>query len=598
VGDHGVDTTDDGEALRVFTRGLLRDLEALERMLAAGHVATGPIRFGVEQEMFLVRPDGRAAPDGPDVLARNRARETPDHRLTSELARFNLEANLDPHVLDAGFLDTLRADLDDVLTSVAALGGRPLLTGILPSLRGADLDLSNMTPEPRYRLLNDRLLAHRGGAIEVLVRGRDDLHRRQHDVMLEAANASMQLHLQVAPADFARMYDLAQLISAPLLAACASSPLLFGRRLWRETRVALFELATDERSLAERRRGVRPRVGFGDRWCRADPAALFRDDLARFPILLTRALDEDPLAALDAGRVPKLRALSLHNGTVWRWNRACYGASASDAHLRIENRVLPAGPTVADEVAGAAFFYGLMACPERFENLTQRIDFDDARAGFFAAARHGLGAQLPWLDGRATSAAELVLELAEVAREGLVKIGLSASAAEDAMLPIRARAERRRTPAKWIQDAFETLGGVFTREHASNELVQVLREKQTEGVACHEWPDFEPRPRRGAIVQVREAMTEVPTLRPEDAAELASRILEWTGLPVLAVEDREGVLVGAVDREAAARGGSVAEVLSPDPPVVTPELPLTEARASGEPWLLVVSGDTLVGVLL
>ena len=261
MGEQHVHRATDPAIVRGFTRAMLADLAAFERMLAEGLFETGARRYGMEQEMFLVDAQGRPAPVGPALLA-----SCDDPRLTHELGRFNLEGNLPPGDLGPRFLSALRLELRDVLRSAtehaAPHGARPLLTGILPTLHGADFAPEQMSPSPRYRQLNDNLLAHRGGEMVVFIRGVDELHRRQSSVMLEAANASLQLHLQVDPDDFVAAYNAAQLISAPLLAVAAASPILLGRRLWHETRIALFELSVDARSQAELARGLRPRVGF------------------------------------------------------------------------------------------------------------------------------------------------------------------------------------------------------------------------------------------------------------------------------------------------------------------------------------------------
>ena len=132
------------------------------------------------------------------------------------------------------------------------------------------------------------------------------------------------------------------------------------------------------------------------------------------------------MAELAAGRVPNLNAWRLHNGTIWRWNRACYGLVDGKPGLRVEARYLPAGPTVIDEVANAAFFLGLMtSLPNEFGDVTRLMRFEDAKDNFFNAARYGLKSQIVWLDGEGYRARRLILEqLLPLARRGLRNSGI------------------------------------------------------------------------------------------------------------------------------------------------------------------------------
>src|SRR5262249_49444553 len=196
----------------------------------------------------------------------------------------------------------------------------------------------------------------------------------------------------------------------PLLAVAANSPLLIGHRLWSETRVALFQHSTDERSSARQGRSHPPRVSFGEGWINDSVVEIFREEIARFRVILTAQIEEDPFELIARGALPKLSALRLHNGTVWRWNRPCYGVNDGVAHLRIEHRSMPSGPSIIDEMANAAFFYGLMAAlPDEYGWIEKLMTFDDAKNNFFAAARHGLKAQLTWAGGGAFTASTPII---------------------------------------------------------------------------------------------------------------------------------------------------------------------------------------------
>jgi hypothetical protein len=228
--------------------------------------------------------------------------------------------------------------------------------------------------------------------------------------MMESCNTSFQVHFQSNAKDFANHYNVAQAITAPVLAVAVNSPLLFGQRLWQETRVALFQHSTDERSRPQLARNQPTRVNFGDRWLEKSVIELFQDQIVRFRPIMISDPDENPFKVLARGEMPLLSALRMHNGTVWRWNRACYGVSEGIAHLRIENRALPSGPTVVDEIANAAFFTGLMVAVRAvYGEISTRIAFDDAKMNFFRAARHGLDAQFEWIDGQSHRATSLIL---------------------------------------------------------------------------------------------------------------------------------------------------------------------------------------------
>ncbi|MFQ5720243.1 MAG: hypothetical protein ACE5IK_11910, partial [Acidobacteriota bacterium] len=398
MGQHDVSEPRDGEDRRRFVKRLIDDVHALDQMIQDDVFETGTHRIGAEQEMFLADNSGRPLCAALEVLD-----AIDDSHFTTELALFNLELNLDPLDFSRDCLGQIERDLTRRLrqAEVAAgkCGAHIVLTGILPSLRKSDMAVDNMTPLPRYAALNHSANLLRGGPRHFRITGVDELNLTHDSVMLESCNASFQVHYQVSPHDFVPLYNASQAFAAPLLAAAANSPLLFGHRLWQETRIALFEQAVDTRRTGTDRR-FHPRVQFGQQWLRGSVVELYREDISRFRTLMSNVDDEDPFACLRRGELPRLLALRLHTGTVWRWNRACYGVLDGKAHLRIENRVLPSGPTVADEVASAALWLGLMAAeeadPTRFASV---MEFESAKENFIAAARHGLSGQFEWIGG-------------------------------------------------------------------------------------------------------------------------------------------------------------------------------------------------------
>src|SRR4030095_13741333 len=265
-----------------------------------------------------------------------------------------------------------------------------------------------------------------------------------------------------------------QAVSAPLLAVTANSPLLIGHRLWSETRGALFQHSTDERSSARQARSTPPRVSFGEGWITDSVVEIFREEIARFRVILTKQIEEDPFELLARGEAPKLSALRLHNGTVWRWNRPCYGVNDGVAHLRIEHRSMPSGPSIIDEMANAAFFYGLMtALPDEYGEIEKLMTFDDAKNNFFAAARHGLKAQLIWAGGRDYPASTLMLEhLLPAAREGLRRAGVDVEDRDRYLDLIQERVERDRTGAQWSLRSLAAMGARGAREARHRALTE------------------------------------------------------------------------------------------------------------------------------
>jgi hypothetical protein len=305
------------QQMRAYMKAILADVHAVERMIREDRFETGIRRIGAEQEMFLVDRGGRAW-NAADAMMRRL-----DHpQFTYELAQFNLETNLSPQVFGGRCLSAMEQELQELLAmareAARELGGSIVLAGILPTLRRTDLALSSMVQNPRYLALNNALMKLRNGLLQFRIKGVDEFEMAHDNVMLESCNTSFQMHFQVGPKEFAKLYNTAQAITAPVLASATNSPMMLGRRLWRETRVALFQQSVDSRSSNHQLRGRRPRVDFGDGWVRNSVLEIFREDIARFRLLLATELDEDPGSVLDRGGVPAMTALRLHNGTVYR----------------------------------------------------------------------------------------------------------------------------------------------------------------------------------------------------------------------------------------------------------------------------------------
>ncbi|MDX1395391.1 MAG: CBS domain-containing protein [Gemmatimonadota bacterium] len=614
MGTQSVGSAAAGERLRAFTARLLEELDLLESLLTDGTIETGPSRTGAELELFLV--DGRFRPvgTGPRVLE-----DIADPRVTPELGAFNLEINTTPDELGGHSLGRLESQLLEVLAAVrdAASGHdtRIVLAGILPTLEARHASLAFMTPAERYALLNEAMTALRGGSYSVFIKGVDELSLRHDTVMLEACNTSFQVHLQVDPARFAHVYNLALLAAAPTLAVATNSPLLFGRRLWRETRIALFQQSIDTRRPVSDHRVSAPRVDFGRSWVDDSVLEIYRDDVSRFRAVLAADLERDL-----PGTVPRLRALQLFNGTIYRWLRPCYGAAGDTAHLRIENRILPAGPSIVDQVANAALWYGLLfGLDDAVGDPRSRIDFDAVRGNFFAAARLGLGAPMDWLDGRQAVVRDLLLEeLLPIAARGLEIAGVDGEDATRYLGIIQARAESRQTGAEWTLRAAEALGRGLVTPWA--QVTEALLERQLENRPVHEWGIPAP-PRRSIRERLERPIgshmqRDLVTAHDTDPVSLAIHLMGWRRIRHLPIEDDDQQLVGLVTRSTlfrylAAQGDGT----SSEPPTLTPlselmhrdlvtadpDLSVGDAirmmRERGVSSLPVVEGGRLIGLV-
>ncbi|TDT98808.1 hypothetical protein EDD99_7043 [Streptomyces sp. 846.5] len=383
---------------QLYRRKLRQCLEALELMLGERRFDRPRAVMGLEIELNLADERGHPAMLNEQVLA---AIASGDFQ--TELGRFNIEVNIAPHRLGGRVLETLREEIDTGLRyadrKAAEVGARIVTVGILPTLTSDHAVLDNMSRGDRYQLLNDRILAARGEDIALDIDGVERMRVDSISIVAEAACTSLQLHLQVTPDRFAAVWNAAQALAGPQVALGANSPFLFERELWRETRPILFEQACDTRPAELKVQGVRPITWFGERWIDS-PMDLFEENLRYFPSLLPICDDEDPLKVLAAGGIPGLRELRLHNGTIYRWNRPVYDVADGVPHLRVENRALPAGPTVVDTLANAAFYYGLVrALADQPRPVWNRLPFQLAAENFHEAARHGLDASLWWPRG-------------------------------------------------------------------------------------------------------------------------------------------------------------------------------------------------------
>jgi gamma-glutamyl:cysteine ligase YbdK (ATP-grasp superfamily) len=424
-------------------------LDVFETMLAESSFELDRPLTGMEIECNLVDAGHQPAMSNQHVLL-----AIGDPAYQTELGAHNIEFNVPPRALPGRTGLDLEAELRDSLnaaeTRANAHGAHIVMIGILPTLMPEHFDGSWMSDSTRYATLNDSIFSARGEDIAIDIDGPEPLSMHSASIAPESACTSMQLHVQVSPADFADNWNAAQVLAGPQLALGANSPYFFGHQLWAETRIDLFAQATDTRPEELKAQGVRPRVWFGERWI-TSIFDLFEENVRYFPSLLPEVSDEDPAAELAAGRAPQLAELRLHNGTVYRWNRPIYDVTDGRPHLRVENRVLPAGPTVIDMLANSAFYYGMLrTLSDEDRPLWTKMSFPAAQRNFFEAARHGIDAHLYWPDVGQVSADELVLrQLLPMAHEGLRRWGVAAEVREKFLGVVEARAKTRRNGAAW-----------------------------------------------------------------------------------------------------------------------------------------------------
>src|SRR5215218_2654129 len=429
-------------------------LDVFARMLAEARFHPELRSFGLEIELNLTDDAGDPAMVNAAALE---AIADPDFQ--TELGQFNVEINVAPRLLGGRVMTELEAGVRDSLngaeTRARTVGAHMMIIGILPTIDEAHLNAEAFSESPRYALLNEQIFAARGEDLHISIAGPERLSTFADTIAPEAACTSVQLHQQVKPETFASVWNAAQTIAGVQVAIGANSPFFFGRELWRETRIALFEQATDTRPEELKAQGVRPRVWFGERWI-TSIFDLFEENVRYFPALLPLCDDEDPLAVLERGDTPALGELKLHNGTVYRWNRPVYEVVRGRPHVRVENRVLPAGPTVVDMLANAAFYYGLVrSLVEHERPIWTQMSFAAAEDNLHAGARDGIEARVYWPGVGEVPVAELVLrKLLPLAHEGLESAGVVREDRERLLGIVERRCVEEANGATWQSRTF------------------------------------------------------------------------------------------------------------------------------------------------
>jgi CBS domain-containing protein len=610
MGEQKVHREFSAERKSKFIKHLLDDVKALEYMLEHDLIEKDITRIGAEQEFCLVTSDWRPANNAQQILA-----EIDDPHFTTELARYNLEINLDPVTLDSDAFSKIEKQLKELLTKGSNISEKNnshiVLTGILPTISKTHLSLDYITPYPRYYALNDMLINLRRSHFLLSLQGVDDLAIAHDSVLFEACNTSFQLHLQIAPADFISSFNWAQAISGPVLSICTNSPLLLGRELWSETRIALFKQSIDTRNISLALKDQQPRVAFGSDWAKGTVADIYKDNISKYKIILDAEIEQNSLDVLKHGGIPKLQALNLHSGTIYPWNRACYGVGNGKPHLRIENRYIPAGPSVIDEMANFAFWVGIMmGRPKKFDDMSSVMDFRHAKSNFIKAARNGREAIFDWDGHQYTSRDLITRELLPMAWRGLETAGIAKAEIERLLGVIEGRTYGK-TASQWIVSNYRKLNKKMKKDAALRLITKTIHINQVAGTPVHLWKDAnENDPLTEASHWVGHIMsTQLFSVKENDLAALATDIMVWKNIHHVPVEDEDGKLTGLLTWTHAQKFRKhddndtelVKEIMERNVITVDATLPIKEAikimKAKEIGCLPILQNDEMVGII-
>lgn len=457
-----------------FDSRMREETALLEKWFTQQRFADELPKGGFELEAWLVDRKCRPAPINEEFLEK-----AADTMVVPELSRFNVEFNGQPRTLNGAVFtamcNELNATWERARNVAHSLDATVAMIGILPTVTEDELILANMSSMERFRALNEQVLRLRKGQpLHLDIQGCDELHTEHNDVMLESAATSFQIHFQMTQDLSMRIYNAAQVLSAPMVAVSANSPYLFGKDLWDETRVPLFEQAVSIRG--DENINTAQRVSFGSGYVQNSIFECFQENRDIYPVLLPATLEDEPT------RLPHVR---LHNGTIWRWNRPLIGFDDNGVpHLRIEHRVVGAAPTVIDNIANAALFYGLVHSLSIQSTAPEtELAFEQAKNNFYNAARYGLRAEITWINGEVIPIQKLLLEeLIPTARQGLKKLGTEQEDIEHFLGIIEHRVTNMQNGAAW-QRAYVARYG--DNMHA---LTAAYMIHQKSGIPVHEWP--------------------------------------------------------------------------------------------------------------
>lgn len=531
-----------------YIHHLLNDIKALEQMIEKGLIEEEPIRIGAEQEFCLVNNQFLPESKSLELL-----KDINDAHFTTEIGNYNLEINLDTLPLGKDCFSELHKQLDSLLEKAKKAASQKdikiILTGILPSLSVNNVDEQSMTDVKRYLVLNEVIKNRRRGSFDIHIKGVDEINLRHDSVMLEGCNTSFQMHLQLNPKTFVDNYNWAQAIAGPILSACTNSPILFGKELWSETRIALFTQSVDTRANSYLLNEKQSRVSFGSKWQTGTITDIFKDNISRFRSFLTTDFTRNSVDMLKNNETPKLRALGLHNGTVYPWNRVCYGVINGKPNLRIENRYIPSGPTTTDEIANMMFWVGvMMGKPKKYKNIHEQWDFKDVKTNFFNAARYGMSTQFYWNSQYISSYNLILNELLPMAYKGLYRFGIAPKDAEYYLKVIKNRVQAY-NGSEWLIRNYRSLLKKHKRYEAMQLLTANMYEKQEKGYPVSTWAmldhsDQSPFKENRIVKHIMSS--DIFSVDKNDSIELVLHIMKWKNIHHMPVIDSGRELLGLI----------------------------------------------------
>lgn len=539
------------EQRKEFLYHLLNDVKALDQMVKDDLFEKDMQRVGAEQEFCIVTKDFRPSTNSLKIL-----KKINDPHFTTELGLFNLELIMNPIGIEKDCFKQMETRLTAYLNKAYKAAdnvdnNKVILTGILPTLRNIDMAIENMTPLDRYKTLNNALKEIRGAEFRMLIKGVDELNIKSKSILFEACSTSFQVHLQIPLDEIKDKYNWAQVISGPVMSIITNSPLLLGRELWSETRIAVFQQSIDTRNTSYHLREQKPRVSFGNNWINNSITDVYKDDISRYTAIITSDFEEDSMEVIKKGGAPELRALNLHNTTLYKWNRLCYGITDGKPHLRIENRYIPSGPTIKDEIANALFWVGLMqGMPNEYKEVWKIIPFNDARGNFINASRTGIDTYFNWF-GEGISAKKLVKNiLIPISRAGLLKSKVDEQDIDYYLDIIEKRVDNNVTGSKWIIRNYRALKKELTADEANVILTSGLYKRQMEGKPVHCWSPIKIEEGRGIAKMydtLRKVMTtEIFVVHLGDPVELVKNIMQWKNIHHIPVVNKSNKPIGII----------------------------------------------------
>lgn len=588
MGSQSVKAIQSLEDRKDFVSHILNDIEAFEYMLQHNLFENDVQRVGAEQELCIVDKHFRPATNSLQILEK-----VNDPHFTTELALFNLEINLDPFVLQKDCFSKIEKQLQQLINKGNQAANdlddsKIVLTGVLPTIRKKDLVFDNVTPFKRYKTINQVIRKIRGKDFKLHIQGVDELILKHKSILFEACNTSFQVHLQIAPDRAIDMYNWSQAIAGPILSVMTNSPLLLGRELWSETRVAIFQQSIDLRNVSHFSREQKPRVSFGNDWVKDSILEIYTDDISRYPPIVTSDFGENSLKLVKKGVIPKLKALNLHNGTLYKWNRLCYGVKDNVPHLRIENRYIPSGPSIKDEIANAMLWVGVMqGMPKQYEKIWKHMSFNDAKANFVNACRTGLETYFNWF-GKGMSAKKLMeYILLPIAREGLLQSNIHKKDIDYYLNIIQKRIDKGVTGSKWIVDNKRVLRNQFSKYETNVILTQHIYKNQNAGKVISDW---KPIKKSDELIEKKyDKLYKIMTsnlfvIHKNDLVRLAYKIMDWKGIHHLPVVDDHNMIIGVIikknieQNENVLKEVTVAEIMSKNYISASPETSFIDGK--------------------